>query len=81
MEALIHYRGIYAACAVEKMVYEGIHYFYAQIQPPEYLPESKEREENMSAIAARPGIIRGNFTKIVNRPMDKGLPEERAWKT
>ncbi|MBE7007664.1 MAG: MarR family transcriptional regulator [Ruminococcaceae bacterium] len=77
VEALIHYCNIYAAAyKVEKMDYEGVHYSYAQIQVLEYLLENEEREENMSAIAARLGITRSNFTKIVNRLVDKGLLEK-----
>lgn len=74
VEALIHYCNIYAAAyKVEKMSYQGVTYSYAQIQVLEYLLENEERNENMSAIAARLGITRSNFTKIVNRLIAKGL--------
>ena len=77
VEALIHYCNIYAAAyKVEKMTYHGVTYSYAQIQVLEYLLENEEREENMSAIAARLGITRSSFTKIVNRLVDKGLLEK-----
>ena len=42
----------------------------------EYLLENEERNENMSAIAARLGITRSNFTKIVSRLVAKGLLEK-----
>lgn len=74
VEALIHYCNIYAAAyKVEKMEFQGVSYSYAQIQVLEYLLENEERNENMSAIAARLGITRSNFTKIVNRLVAKGL--------
>ena len=74
VEALIHYCNIYAAAyKVEKMQFQGVSYSYAQIQVLEYLLENEERNENMSAIAARLGITRSNFTKIVNRLVAKGL--------
>ncbi|MBR5342510.1 MAG: MarR family transcriptional regulator [Oscillospiraceae bacterium] len=77
VEALIHYCNIYAAAyKIEKMEYEGVSYSYAQIQVLEYLLENEERNENMSAIAARLGITRSNFTKIVNRLVAKGLLEK-----
>lgn len=77
VEALIHYCNIYAAAyKVEKMSYQGVSYSYAQIQVLEYLLENEERNENMSAIAARLGITRSNFTKIVNRLVAKGLLEK-----
>ena len=74
VEALIHYCNIYAAAyKVEKMEYGAVRYSYAQIQVLEYLLENEERAENMSAIAARLGITRSHFTKIVNRLVQKGL--------
>ena len=77
VEALIHYCNIYAAAyKVEKMAYRGVSYSYAQIQVLEYLLENEERNENMSAIAARLGITRSNFSKIVNRLVAKGLVEK-----
>lgn len=77
VEALIHYCNIYAAAyKVEKMAYKGVSYSYAQIQVLEYLLENEERNENMSSIAARLGITRSNFTKIVNRLVAKGLLEK-----
>ena len=77
VESLIHYCNIYAAAyKLEKLEFEGVHYSYAQIQVLEYLLENEEREENMSAIAARLGITRSNFTKIVNRLAAKGLVEK-----
>lgn len=77
VEALIHYCNIYAGVyRTEKMHYEGIAYSYAQIQVLEYLLENEERGENMSAIAHRLGISRSNFTKIINRLVQKGLVEK-----
>ena len=77
VDALIHYCNIYAAAyRTEKMEFEGIRYSYSQIQVLEYLLENEERAENMSAIAARLGITRSNFTKIVNRLAEKGLLEK-----
>ena len=77
VEALIHYCNIYAAAyKVERMAYRGVSYSYAQIQVLEYLLENEERNENMSAIAARLGITRSNFSKIVNRLVAKGLVEK-----
>lgn len=74
VESLIHYCNIYAAAyKLEKMEYQGVRYSYAQIQVLEYLLENEERAENMSAIAARLGITRSNFTKIVKRLIVKGL--------
>lgn len=77
VEALIHYCNIYAAAyRLEQMEFEGVCYSFAQIQVVEYLLENEERNENMSAIAARLGITRSNFTKIVNRLVSKGLLEK-----
>ena len=77
VEALIHYCNIYAAAyKVEKMAFRGVDYSYAQIQVLEYLLENEERNENMSQIAARLGITRSNFTKIVSRLAAKGLVEK-----
>ena len=77
VDALIHYCNIYAAAyKIEKMEFRGVSYSYAQIQVLEYLLENEERNENMSAIAARLGITRSNFTKIVNRLVAKGLLEK-----
>ena len=77
VDALIHYCNIYAAAyKIEKMEYQGVHYSYSQIQVVECLLENEERHENMSAIAARLGITRSNFTKIVNRLVSKGLLEK-----
>ena len=77
VDALIHYCNIYAAAyKIEKMEYKGVRYSYSQIQVLEYLLENEERNENMSAIAARLGITRSNFTKIVNRLVAKGLLEK-----
>ena len=77
VEALIHYCNIYAAAyRTEKMEFLGVTYSYAQIQVLEYLLENEERNENMSSIAARLGITRSNFTKIVNRLVAKGLVEK-----
>ncbi len=77
VEALIHYCNIYAAAyKVEKMSFRGVSYAYAQIQVLEYVLENEERNENMSSIAARLGITRSNFTKIVNRLVAKGLLEK-----
>ena len=74
VEALIHYCNIYAAAyKLEKMEYRGVTYSYAQIQVLEYLLENEERNENMSAIAARLGITRSNFSKIASRLVAKGL--------
>lgn len=77
VEALIHYCNIYAVSyKQEKLEYKGIFYSFAQIQVLEYLLESEGKSENMSAIAARLGISRSNFTKIVNRLVAKGLLEK-----
>lgn len=77
VEALVHYCNIYAAAyKLEKMEFEGLRYSFAQIQVLEYLLENEERNENMSAIAARLGITRSNFTKIVNRLVSRGLLEK-----
>lgn len=77
VEALIHYCNIYAAAyRLEQMEFEGVRYSFAQIQVLEYLLENEERNENMSAIAARLGITRSNFTKIVSRLVSKGLLEK-----
>ena len=77
VEALIHYCNIYAsAYKLEKMEYHGIRYSYSQIQVLEYLLENEERQENMSAIAARLGITRSNFSKIVTRLAAKGLVQK-----
>lgn len=77
VEALIHYCNIYASVyKTEHMEYQQVHYSYAQIQVLEYLLENEERNDNMSAIAARLGISRSNFTKIVNRLEAKGLVEK-----
>ena len=77
VEALIHYCNIYAGVyRIEKMSYEGITYSYAQIQVLEYLLENEERGENMRTIAHRLGIHRSNFTKIINRLVQKGLVEK-----
>ena len=79
VEALIHYCNIYAsAYRLEKQEYRGIPYSYAQIQVLEYLLETEDRDEHMSAIASRLGISRSNFTKIVNRLVSKGLVEKRS---
>lgn len=79
VEALIHYCNIYAAAyKVEKMEYRGVRYSYAQIQVLEYLLENEERQDNMSAIAARLGITRSNFTKIIHRLVSKGLVEKSS---
>ena len=77
VEALIHYCNIYASVyKTEKMVYRDVTYSYAQIQVLEYLLENEERKDNMTVIAARLGISRSNFTKIVNRLESKGLVEK-----
>ena len=74
VEALIHYCNIYAAVyKTEKMEYRGIKYSYSQIQVLEYLLESEDKQQNMSCIAARLGITRSNFSKIVSRLQSKGL--------
>lgn len=79
VEALIHYCNIYAGVyKSEDMVYCGVSYSYSQVQVLEYLLENEERKDNMSAIAARLGISRSNFTKIVNRLEAKGLVEKRC---
>lgn len=77
VEALIHYCNIYAGVyRVEKMDFRGIRYSYSQIQVLEYLLENEDRGENMSSIAHRLGITRSNFTKIINRLLQKGLVEK-----
>ncbi len=78
VEALIHYCNIYASVyKTEHMTYQQVNYSYSQIQVLEYLLENEERKDNMSAIAARLGISRSNFTKIVNRLESKGLVEKQ----
>ena len=77
VESLIHYCNIYAGVyKKEFMTYQGVSYSYSQVQVLEYLLENEERQDNMSAIAARLGISRSNFTKIVNRLEAKGLVEK-----
>lgn len=77
VESLIHYCNIYAGVyKKEFMVYREVAYSYSQVQVLEYLLENEERQDNMSAIAARLGISRSNFTKIVNRLESKGLVEK-----
>ena len=77
VDALIHYCNIYAAAyKLEKMEYKGVCYSYAQIQVLEYVLESEDKGQNMSAIAAHLGITRSNFSKIVNRLVAKGLLEK-----
>lgn len=78
VESLIHYCNIYASVyKTEHMVYQQVNYSYSQIQVLEYLLENEERKDNMSSIAARLGISRSNFTKIVNRLESKGLVEKQ----
>lgn len=77
IDGLIHYCNIYAAAyKAEKMEYKGVFYSFSQIQVVEYILESEERRESMSAIASRLGISRSNFSKIVNRLISKGLLEK-----
>lgn len=77
VESLIHYCNIYAGVyKKEAMVYQGTTFSFSQVQVLEYLLENEERQDNMSAIAARLGISRSNFTKIVNRLEAKGLVEK-----
>jgi len=77
VEALIHYCNIYAdVYKNEHMVFQDVTYSFAQVQVLEYLLENEERQDNMSAIAARLGISRSNFTKIVNRLESKGLVDK-----
>lgn len=77
VESLIRYCNIYAGVyKKESIVYQDITYSFSQIQVVEYLLENEERQDNMSAIAARLGISRSNFTKIVNRLEAKGLVEK-----
>lgn len=78
VDGLIHYCNIYAAAyKTEKMEYKGVFYSFAQIQVLEYILEAEDHKENMSAIAARLGISRSHFTKIVNRLISKGLLEKK----
>lgn len=77
VEALIHYCNIYAGVYKnEHMVFQDVTYSYSQVQVLEYLLENEERKDNMSAVAARLGISRSNFTKIVNRLESKGLVDK-----
>ena len=77
VESLIRYCNIYAGVyKKESMVYQDVSYSYSQIQVVEYLLENEERQDNMSVIAARLGISRSNFSKIVNRLESKGLVEK-----
>ena len=79
VESLIRYCNIYAGVyKKESIVYQNVTYSFAQIQVLEYLLENEERQDNMSAIAARLGISRSNFTKIVNRLEEKGLVEKNC---
>jgi len=74
VESLIRYCNIYTGVyKKESIVYQDVTYSFSQIQVLEYLLENEERQDNMSAIAARLGISRSNFTKIVNRLEAKGL--------
>ena len=77
VEALIRYCNVYAyVYKSEKLYHEGVHYSYAQIQVLEYLLENEEKQEPMNAVAARLGVTRSNFTKIVRRLEEKGLVEK-----
>ena len=77
VEALIHYCNIYAGVyKSEHLVYQDVTYSFSQVQVLEYLLENEERKDNMSCVAARLGISRSNFTKIVNRLESKGLVEK-----
>lgn len=79
VEALIYYCNVYAAShKLEQLKYQDVTFSFSQVQVIEYLLENEERNENMSAIAARLGITRSNFTKIVNRLINKGLLEKSA---
>ncbi len=77
VESLIRYCNVYAyVYKSEKLYHEGVHYSYAQIQVLEYLLENEEKQEPMNAVAARLGVTRSNFTKIVRRLEEKGLVEK-----
>lgn len=77
VEALIRYCNVYAyVYKSEKLCHEGVTYSYAQIQVIEYLLENEEKQEPMIAVAARLGITRSNFTKIVRRLEEKGLVDK-----
>lgn len=77
VEALIRYCNVYAyVYKSEKLYHEGVHYSYAQIQVLEYLLENEEKQEPMNAVAARLGVTRSNFTKIIRRLEEKGLVEK-----
>ena len=79
VESLIRYCNIYAGVyKKEAIVYQEVTYSFSQIQVLEYLLENEERQDNMSAIAARLGISRSNFTKIVNKLEAKGLVEKSS---
>lgn len=79
VESLIRYCNIYAGVyKKEAIVYQDVTYSFSQIQVLEYLLENEERQDNMSAIAARLGISRSNFTKIVSRLEAKGLVEKSS---
>lgn len=74
VEALIYYCNVYAASyKLEQLKYRDVTFSFSQVQVIEYLLENEECNENMSVIAARLGITRSNFTKIVNRLVKKGL--------
>ena len=80
VESLIRYCNIYAAnYKLEKLEYQGIRYSYSEIQVLEYLLESEDEQLNMSRIAARLGVTRSNFTKIVGKLKRKGLVEKKAF--
>ena len=77
VEALIRYCNVYAyVYKSEKLHHEGVTYSYAQIQVIEYLLENEDKQEPMTAVAARLGITRSNFTKIINRLEEKELVEK-----
>ena len=79
VESLMHYCNVYAGVyKKEFMKLENVAFSFSQVQVLEYLLENEERNENMSTIAARLGITRSNFTKIVKRLEDKGLVEKSA---
>ncbi len=77
VEALIRYCNVYAhVYSREQLQHEGVTYSFSQIQVLEYLLENEEKCESMTQIAARLGITRSNFTKIVNRLYEKGLVDK-----
>jgi len=77
VEKLIKYCNYYAQSYKDEKYYgTEIPISFAQVQVLEYLLENEERHQNMSEIASRLGIRISNFSKIVNKLVDKNLLEK-----